>query len=591
MEMTDYKLNDFLTKHHLPSSYTRTVENWFARLASQLIMHHNGAKRPLIVGINGAQGSGKSTLANLLVYLYQQQGMKAIALSLDDFYFTREQRHQLASSIHPLLITRGVPGTHDIQLACDTLAKLSQFEKTVAIPRFNKALDDRYPQAEWSQVTEPVDVIILEGWCLGSEAEYPTALLSPCNDLEQNEDKDGHWRQYVNQVLAEDYPALFSMVDRWVMLKAPSFDCVFNWRLEQEHKLRRRNSSAEAKSQIMDDATLERFIKHYQRITEHTLKTLPAKVDYLFELDNERRILRCVEHKADTLHNTDAPSLLIFTDMDGSLLDHYSYRHDAADSLLKDLESNAIPVIPVTSKTQSELELLRYDLANQHPFIVENGAAVFIPVGYFATQPEGTEQVGAYWVKSFVEPRAHWQQLIDQVRAHYSDQFVTFADAGIDGIIAMTGLNVHAAARAAQRHYGEPVQWLGRDTTKQAFINELTEFGANILQGGRFIHVSGNCDKGQALQWLTQQYQQQYANTDIQTVAIGDGQNDQAMLDCADYALLIRSPVHDLPVVTRDKNTFISEHTGPRGWAQGVSQIVEHIVHSQHEHPKRENHG
>ena len=248
-------------------------------------------------------------------------------------------------------------------------------------------------------------------------------------------------------------------------------------------------------------------------------------------------------------------------------------------------------MIPATSKTRAEVELLRDSLHNAHPFIVENGAAVFIPVGYFLQQPEDTIEKDRYWIKEFVAPRNHWLAMIDEVRPRYSDQFKTFADAGIDGIIAMTGLNVHAAARAARRQYGEPVAWQGNGNLKQAFVAELTQSGASILEGGRFIHVSGDCDKGRALQWLKQVYQQAMPGRQIISLAIGDSQNDQAMLEQADYALLIRSPVHPLPEVNRDKNLYVSTHTGPKGWAEGVQLIIDATLHHDSTHLPRGTHG
>ncbi len=586
--MLDIDISAFLIQHQLPEPYRQLIKDWYAPLAEAINTHQKSADKPLIVGINGAQGSGKSTLAACLVYLLQRQfQLRALSLSLDDFYFTRDERQRLAAGIHPLLATRGVPGTHDIALARKTLSDLQHQHLPVFIPRFNKAMDDRYP-AEFAQcVNEPVDVIVLEGWCLGATAESQQMLDAPVNDLEANEDPQGNWRRYVNEQLALFYPKLFELIDIWVMLKAPSFDCVFNWRLEQEQKLKQ---SSPTQQHVMDEAQLARFIKFYQRITENTLNTLPARVHYLFELDEQRRI-REFRSRPPSLSGKDTIQWLIFTDMDGSLLDHHNYRFDEAVPTLAAMEKQHIPVIPVTSKTRAEVELLRDSLHNAHPFIVENGAAVFIPVGYFPQQPKDTIEKDHYWIKEFVAPRSRWQAMINEVRPRYNDQFKTFAEAGIDGIIAMTGLNVHAAARAARRQYGEPVAWQGNGNLKQAFVSELTQLGASILEGGRFIHVSGDCDKGRALQWLEQVFQQAMPDRQITSLAIGDSQNDQAMLEQADHALLIRSPVHPLPEVNRDSNLHVSTHTGPRGWAEGVQLIIDATLHNNSTHLPRGNHG
>lgn len=586
--MLNIDISGFLQQHHLPAAYQQQITEWFAPLAEAIKSHHKGANRPIIVGINGAQGSGKSTLAACLVYLLEQQHhLRALSLSLDDFYFTRAERQRLAQGIHPLLATRGVPGTHDIPLARKTLSDLLHKHLPVLIPRFNKAIDDRYPPEFAECINDAVDVIVLEGWCLGAVAEDEATLTEPVNDLEASEDKNADWRRYVNKQLSLFYPKLFELIDVWIMLKAPDFQCVYDWRLEQENKLR---DSTSGQHQIMDAAQVGRFIKYYQRITQNTLKSLPERVNYLFELDANRQITKLTS-KPPKLNAMTPKQWLIFTDMDGSLLDHHNYHFDEAVPMLEALEAGHVPVIPVTSKTQAEVELLRDSLHNKHPFIVENGAAVFIPVGYFEQQPADTIEKNGYWIKAFVDPRSRWQSLIDEIRPQYAGEFKTFAEAGIDGIIAMTGLNVHAAARAARRQYGEPIAWQGNGNLKRQFIEDLQQAGAHILEGGRFMHVSGDCDKGRALEWLAQVYRAADPRKEMISLAIGDSQNDKAMLETADHALLIRSPVHPLPSIDRADHYLISTHTGPKGWAEGVNQIIGATLHPDSSPLPRGNHG
>lgn len=569
--MLEVNISSFIKQHQLPEQYQQLSEKWFSALAEKIAMHQKSAGKPLVIGINGVQGSGKSTLADLLSFILSTHfQLNTISLSLDDFYHTRQERQALAVEVHPLLMTRGVPGTHDVALAHATITNLQSNDLPVLIPRFNKATDDRAPQSKADEIIQSVDIILLEGWCLGAQAENEKDLLNPVNDLETLEDPDMTWRYYVNMQLTNTYPKLFNLIDIWVMLKAPSFECVFNWRLEQEDKLRAKTSDQQ---HVMDAKQVARFIQFYQRITENTLKSLPDKVHYLYKLDDKREVMS-ITKKAVTLTAEKKVKWLIFTDMDGSLLDHYTYQFDEASTTLEKLDEKNIPVIPITSKTQAELIFLRKTLDNHHPFIIENGAAVFIPKGYFDQQPEGTIEQGDYWVKEFVDPRNRWQALIAKISAQYEGKFTTFTEAGVDGIMKMTSLNKSEASRAAQRQYGEPLAWLGDNEQKQTFIADLKNLGANILEGGRFMHVSGESDKGIALNWLTQVYQTQSLDDEIITIALGDSNNDKAMLETADLAVLIRSPVHPPPTINRDKQLFTSTHSGPKGWAEGVNHFI-----------------
>jgi D-glycerate 3-kinase len=239
-----------------------------------------------LVAVNGSQGSGKSTLCDYLCqYLAAEHRLSCLALSLDDFYLTAPQRRQLAIDVHPLFATRGVPGTHDMGLLSRTLDTLLAGEAT-RVPRFDKAVDDRVPEAEWEQVAAGLHIVLLEGWCLGATPQPIDQLATPVNRLEALEDADGRWRNHVNAVLSEKFSPLYQRVDEWLMLQAPSFDCVYRWRLEQEQKLARRRQG----EGVMDEDRIARFIQHYQRLTEHCLKSLPPKVNHLFRLDEERTV-------------------------------------------------------------------------------------------------------------------------------------------------------------------------------------------------------------------------------------------------------------------------------------------------------------
>lgn len=266
---------------------------------------------------------------------------------------------------------------------------------------------------------------------------------------------------------------------------------------------------------------------------------------------------------------TESAQRLVFTDLDGTLLDHDSYSYAAAMPCLRTLERLGIPLIPATSKTRAEIEQLRAELGNAHPFVVENGAAVFIPAGYFPAQPAETTQRGDYWVRELAPGRPRWLALLDEVQAEFAGEFAHFFQLGTTGIMRATGLTESRARLANQREYSEPVQWLGRESRKRAFVAELQRRGATVLQGGRFLSVSGDTDKGRALRWLRQCYADVCAGG-VDDLAAGDSDNDCAMLEVAATALVVRSPARPLPKLARQVGVLHSKACGPAGWAEGV---------------------
>lgn len=272
----------------------------------------------------------------------------------------------------------------------------------------------------------------------------------------------------------------------------------------------------------------------------------------------------------NSMHPTS--KLLIFTDLDGCLLDHHDYSFEPAAALLQKLNALHIPVIPATSKTESEVLHLRQSINNTAPFIIENGAAVYIPYDYFPEQPDDVDEIEGFWVKTFTEPRQHWTSLIAQTSIN-RDKFQTFSESSVSDIVELTGLTHDAAVRASNRQYGEPVAWHGSPEEKQKFISELQQLGASVMQGGRFLHVSGNCDKGIALSWLADQYKKAF-HAPILSIAIGDSQNDVSMLEVANIAVLIPSPAHTLLRLDKPQHFYNASHLGPHGWTESVSMIL-----------------
>lgn len=253
---------------------------------------------PLIIGLNGAQGSGKSTLTKILSTLLEHGfNKKIVSLSIDDLYKTKHQREKLALDIHPLFATRGVPGTHDVDLGKSILNHLKQgTEPEVHIPVFDKSIDDRLQQKYWSKVSGDCDIVIFEGWCVGSSPQQERDLQHPVNQLEKDEDPDGTWRKFVNRQLETDYQDLFSIIDILIMLQIPNFNKVYEWRKLQEHKLKdAMPNKITSTDNTMSDDEIDRFIMHYERISRHTLKEMPGRADVIIHLDNDHQIKNIIK--------------------------------------------------------------------------------------------------------------------------------------------------------------------------------------------------------------------------------------------------------------------------------------------------------
>ena len=292
--MSNLALQHFLGRHQLPESYLSLAESAFSPLIDEFNTQYQVNQKTYIIGINGCQGSGKSTLADYLcTVVAEKYHLATVALSLDDFYLTKAERIELARKIHPLLAQRGVPGTHDVNLAIDTISSLASGNKAL-ITRFDKSMDDRVPEAISETITGHIGLIVIEGWCFGAKPQAPNSLIEPVNHLERLEDPDGVYRDYVNTALATQYPQLFELVDSTAMLRAPSFKTVFEWRLEQEQKLIEKLRSTKtdpASVSTMSDQEIRRFIQNFQRITEHCLEEMPTRVDHLFQLNAARQIV------------------------------------------------------------------------------------------------------------------------------------------------------------------------------------------------------------------------------------------------------------------------------------------------------------
>ncbi len=244
------------------------------------------SSRPALIGVGGAQGSGKSYHCRA----YAETHPRIAHFSLDDVYLTRLERLHLAREIHQLLATRGPPGTHDLDLADRVIECLENpgGEQRVKLPRFDKAKDDRAPEATWPVFSGLPYAILIDGWCMGAAPLAPGSLDAPVNRLEADEDPDATWRRYIAAHLADRYQTFFDGFDAMIYLQAPSWEIVRTWRGQQEEEMRGRRLSIE------ENAILDRFVQHYERVTRAMLAG-HHRAGWVAHMDEARNVLRLEE--------------------------------------------------------------------------------------------------------------------------------------------------------------------------------------------------------------------------------------------------------------------------------------------------------
>ncbi|MBJ7538807.1 HAD-IIB family hydrolase [Marinomonas transparens] len=262
-------------------------------------------------------------------------------------------------------------------------------------------------------------------------------------------------------------------------------------------------------------------------------------------------------------------SLLVFSDLDGTLLDHHTYSFASALPALQTLKTFAIPCVLNTSKTFAELASLRKQLNHQDPFIVENGSAVYIPKHLSLYVDEALEDCGDYWLKSFGPKRDALIKLTNDQQTTYN--FKRYSDMTWQELVSITGLEEENAKQSMQREFTEPMIWHDSNIALTAFRKYLADFDIQIQKGGRFAHLMGKyCDKANAMLWLKQVYEAQ-GDENMTTMALGDGENDVGMLSKADIPVVIRSPVHAPPEVPNRSDAWLTDAYGPEGWTQAIN--------------------
>ena len=263
------------------------LNSFYLPLSDWIYSIYKKDKETKIIGLSGGQGAGKSTITEILKFIIKKKyGLELCVFSIDDFYKTKTERAKMSKNIHPLFLTRGVPGTHDLNLIIKTIKKLKKRKfKTVLIPKFDKSTDDRFKKIKWQKIKRRPQIIIFEGWCIGARHQKYIELKRPLNLIEKEYDSDLIWRKSVNNLLKKQYKKLFNEIDKLVYLKAPSFNHILRWRWlqEQKMKLTLKNKRSMSKSQI------KIFIMFYERITKNMMKNFSKISDLTIFLDESHR--------------------------------------------------------------------------------------------------------------------------------------------------------------------------------------------------------------------------------------------------------------------------------------------------------------
>ena len=252
-----------------------------------IIKNINDSKNDKFI-IAGSQGSGKSTLTAVLKLVLEKfYKKKVMLLSIDDYYLSKNKRLKLSKKIHPLLITRGVPGTHNIAALRKDIINFQKKKFPIVAPLFNKLKDDISSK---KKIIKKAEILLLEGWCCGSTPINREYLFNNINHLESTLDKNKLWRQYYNSQLQKDYKKVFSLFDQQIYIQAPSFTYILKWRYAQEKS----NALKSKDEKFMKKTDLRKFIQHYEKLTKWMIKTMPAKADILIKIDKNQKIKKVV---------------------------------------------------------------------------------------------------------------------------------------------------------------------------------------------------------------------------------------------------------------------------------------------------------
>lgn len=258
--------------------------------------------------------------------------------------------------------------------------------------------------------------------------------------------------------------------------------------------------------------------------------------------------------------------IILYTDLDGTLLDHHTYSWEPARPALEQAIEMDFPIIFNTSKTFNEVAALQKEVGISDPYIMENGGAIWIPEYYFPGHQGGLEVLG-------VDSQTILSK-IETLRKNY--RFKGYSQMSHAEIASLTGLSEESAALAAQRSCSEPLVWLDSEEQMKSFTEIINSLGLQIVKGGRFYHLSGHSNKGQALKYLQTLYRSKFPEHTCLSVALGDSPNDLSMLEVADLSVVIQR-ADGTYLSCEGKDVRPAGGMGPEAWNKQVLSIIDEM--------------
>jgi mannosyl-3-phosphoglycerate phosphatase len=267
-----------------------------------------------------------------------------------------------------------------------------------------------------------------------------------------------------------------------------------------------------------------------------------------------------------------AYKVVIFTDLDGTLLDHDTYSFGPALPALDAVESRGIPLVICTSKTRAEIEKYREVLGNSHPFISENGAGIFIPEEYFKRPFHHDNETNGYLVIELGTSHEKLAGVLKSVSEETGIEVKGISEMTVSEVMEITGLNEESAGLASKRDYSEPFLVNGNEEAAKTIQRKITEKGYRHTRGGRFHHILGSNDKGRAVEILSGLYREELGQ--IRTVSIGDSLNDLPMLKAVEYPVLVQKPDGKYDPQINLGNLIYADGPGPSGWNSAILKLI-----------------